>query len=155
MDQKSDFKIIDQLNQTPSKISILSLLLSCEAHRKALLEVLNTAHVMQDTTVSQFVDGVANITTSRYLGFNEAGLPPKGNAQNKALHISVTCTDSLLSRVLIDTGSSLNVLPKSTLSQIQFKGPEMRTNALIVRAFDGFGRQVIGEVDLPICVGSH
>ncbi|XP_050920283.1 uncharacterized protein LOC127137919 [Lathyrus oleraceus] len=123
--KKSDFKIVDQLNQTPSKISILSLLLSSEAHRKALLKVLNVAHVMQDITVDQFDDVVANITASRYLGFNEVELPPEGNAHNKALHIPVTCTDSLLSRVLVDTGSSLNILPKSTLSQLQFKRPEM------------------------------
>lgn len=130
--KKIDFKIVDQLNQTLSKISILSLLLSSKAHRKALLKVLNTAHVMQDIMVDQFDDVVANITASRYLGFNEAELPPKENAHNKALHISVMYTDSLLSRVLVDTGSLLNVLPKSTLSQLQFKGPEMRTNTLIV-----------------------
>lgn len=87
---------------------------------------------MQDITVDQFDDVVANITASRYLGFNKTKLPPKGNAHNKALHISVMCTDSLLSRVLVDTGSSLNVFPKSTLSQLQFNGPEMRTNTLIV-----------------------
>ncbi|XP_050878511.1 uncharacterized protein LOC127082315 [Lathyrus oleraceus] len=153
--KKSDFKIVDQLNQTPSKISILSLLLSSEAHRKALLKVLNAAHVMQDITVDQFDDVVGNITASRYLGFNEAELPPEGNSHNKALHISVTCTNSLLSRVLVDTGSSLNVLPKSILSQLQFKGPKMRSITLIVRAFDGSRRHLIGEVDLPIYVGPH
>ncbi|XP_050889349.1 uncharacterized protein LOC127094571 [Lathyrus oleraceus] len=126
-----------------------------QAHRKALLKVLNVAYVMQDITVDQFDDVVANITASRYLGFNEAELPSEGNAHNKVLHISVTCTKSFLSRVLVDIGSSLNVLPKSTLSQLQFKGPEMRTNALIIRAFDGSQRQVIGEVDFPICVGPH
>lgn len=130
--KKSDFKIVDQLNQIPSRISILSLLLSSEAHRKALLKVLNTAHMMKDITVDQFDDVVANMTANRYLGFNEVELPPEGNAHNKTLHNSVTCTDSLLSRVLVDTGSSLNILPKSTLSQLQFKGPEMRTSALIV-----------------------
>lgn len=31
----------------------------------------------------------------------------------------------------------------------------MRTSSLIVRAFDGSKRQVIGEVNLPICVGPH
>ncbi|XP_050889420.1 uncharacterized protein LOC127094658 [Lathyrus oleraceus] len=153
--RKSDFKIVEQLNQTPSKISILYFLLSSEDHRKAFLKVLNTAHVMQDIMVDQFDDVVSNITASRYLGFNEAELPPEGKAHNKALYISVTCTDSLLSRVLVDTRSSPNVLPKSTLSQLQFKGPEMRTSALIVRDFDGSQRQVIGEVDFPICVGPH
>lgn len=71
---------------------------------------------MQDITVDKFNDVVANIITSRYLGFNEGELPPEGNVHNKALHISVTCVDTLLSRVLVDTGSSLNVIPKATLS---------------------------------------
>lgn len=35
--KRSDYKVVDQLYQTPSKISILSLLLNLEAHRKALI----------------------------------------------------------------------------------------------------------------------
>ncbi|XP_050876141.1 uncharacterized protein LOC127079815 [Lathyrus oleraceus] len=153
--KKSDFKIVDQLGQTPSKISILSLLISFVAHRKALLKVLNIDHVIQDITIDQFDNVVANITANRYLGFNEAELPPEGNAHNKALHISVMYTNSLLSRVFVDIGSSLNVMSKATLSQLQFKGPEMRIIVLIVRDFDGSRRQVIGEVHLPICLGPH
>lgn len=155
MIKKRDFKIVDQLGQTPSNISIFSLLLSSEAHQKALLKVLNTAHVMQDITVDQFDDVVANIIASRYLGFNEVELPPEANGHNKALHISVMCVDTLLSRVLVDIDSSLNVMPKGTLSQLQVKGPEIRANVLIFRAFDGSRRQFIGKVNLPICVGPH
>ena len=35
----SDYKVVDQLNQTPSKISMLSLFLNSEAHRNSLLKV--------------------------------------------------------------------------------------------------------------------
>ena len=101
------------------------MLLSSEAHREALLKVLNTAYVMQDITTDQFDDVVSNIIASRYLGFNEAGLPLEGNGHNKVLFILVMCVDTLLSRVLVDTNSSLNVMPKATLSQLQVKGPEM------------------------------
>jgi hypothetical protein len=45
--RKSDYKGVNQLFQTPSKISILSLLLCSEAHRDALLKVLNVAYVPQ------------------------------------------------------------------------------------------------------------
>lgn len=44
----SDYKMVDRLNYTPSKISMLFLLLSSEAHIKALLKILNKAHVMKD-----------------------------------------------------------------------------------------------------------
>ncbi|XP_050889235.1 uncharacterized protein LOC127094446 [Lathyrus oleraceus] len=126
-----------------------------EAHRKDLLKVLNTTHVMQDILVDQFGDVIANSSVSKYLGFNEAELTAEGHNYNKALHISVTCTNALILWVLVDTGSSLNVLPKSILSQLQYEEPKMRASTLIVRAFNGSQREVIREVDLPICVGSH
>lgn len=75
------------MGQTPLNISILSLLISSEAHRKSLLKVLNTDHVMQDITVDQFDDVVANIIASRYLGFNEAELTVEGHNNNKGMHI--------------------------------------------------------------------
>lgn len=76
--KKSDFKIMDQLGKTPSKISTLSLMLSSEAQREALMKVLNVAHVMHDIIVDQFDDVLANIMASRYLSFNEAELPVEG-----------------------------------------------------------------------------
>lgn len=47
------------------------------------------------------------------------------------------------------------MFPNSTLSEFQFEGPEMQASVLIVRDFDGLRREVIGEVDFPICVGPH
>jgi hypothetical protein len=151
--RKSDYKIIDQLGQTPSKISILFLLLSFEAQRDTLMKILNEAHVTKDITVDQFDGVVANITTSRYLGFNEDELPVEGRDHNKALHISVKCLDNILSKVLVDTGSSLNVMPKTTLAKLTIEGTTMRPCSLIVKAFDGSKRAVMGEVDLPVLIG--
>lgn len=83
--------MVDQLNQTTSKISMLYLLLSLVAHREALLKILNEAHVSKDITVDQYDGVVANISASSYLGFSSDELPPEGNANNKALHIQVKC----------------------------------------------------------------
>ncbi|GAU10110.1 hypothetical protein TSUD_421300, partial [Trifolium subterraneum] len=151
--RKSDYRIVDQLGQTPSKISMLSLLLSSEAHREALLKVLNEAHVTRDITVDQFDGVVGNITASRYLGFSEDELPAGGHNHNRALHISVKCLDNILSRVLVDTGSSLNVMPKTTLLKLAVEGALMRPSSMVVKAFDGSRRTVVGEVDLPILIG--
>lgn len=128
---------MDQLGQIPSRISILSLLLRSEAHGIALMKVLNTAHVMQDITVGQFDDVITNIMASRCLGFNDAELTVGRATHNRALYIFVTSMDTLFSNVLVDTGSSLNVMPKNILSQILVEGAKMRVNALVVRAFDG------------------
>lgn len=69
------------------------------------------------------------------------------------MHVSIECKGTTLSRVLVDTGSSLNVLPKSALMKIDYSGVEIRLGDLCVRAFDGSQKSVFGEVDLPIKVG--
>lgn len=63
------------------------------------------------------------------------------------------CKGTTLSRVLVETGSSLNVLPKSTLMKIDYAGVELCPNDLTVRSFDGSRRVVFGEVDLPVKIG--
>lgn len=45
-----DYRAVDQLNHTPSKISIMSLLLSSKAHIKSLMKILDSSHVTRDIT---------------------------------------------------------------------------------------------------------
>ncbi|KAI5443834.1 hypothetical protein KIW84_012472 [Lathyrus oleraceus] len=63
--------------------------------------------------------------------------------------------DIVLSRVLVDTGSSLNVIPKKSLAKLTIEGLVMKPSSLIMRVLDGLRRTVIGEVDLPIKIGPH
>lgn len=73
--KKSDYRVVDKSYQTHSKISILSLFLSSEAHRESLMKVLGISHVTKDITVDQFNGVVANITTGSCLGFSDDELP--------------------------------------------------------------------------------
>ncbi|KAI5415820.1 hypothetical protein KIW84_041023 [Lathyrus oleraceus] len=153
--KKSDYKIVDQLNQTPSKISILSLLICSEAHRNALLKMLNMAYVPQEISVNQLEGVIANVNTRHGLGFTDLDLTPEGRNHNRALHITMECKGTILSRVLVDTGSSLNVLPKKALSKLDAEGVVLTPSDLVVRAFDGSKRSVFGEVTLPVKIGSE
>lgn len=147
--------MVDQLNQTSSKISILSLLLSFKTHRDSLLKILNEAHVTLDITINQYDDVMANITTSSCLEFSNDELPPEGRTHNKDLHISGKCQDSLLSRLLVDTGSLLNIMPKNIIGKLNNVRNSMKASTLVVKAFDGSKRMVIGEVNLPRIVGPN
>lgn len=61
--KKSDYKVVDQLNQTLSKISMLSLLVISEAHRDSLMKVLSDAYITKDIIVEQFDYVIACVTT--------------------------------------------------------------------------------------------
>ncbi|XP_050916330.1 uncharacterized protein LOC127131453 [Lathyrus oleraceus] len=142
--KRSDYRVVKQLNQTPSKISMLSLLMCSEANRDALVKFLKAARISQEILVCLFEGVVNNIAISLSLGFNDTKLPVEGRNHNKVLHISIKCVDTILSIVLVDTGSSLNVMPKSSLDKLTIEGLIMKPSKLVVRAFDGSRRIAIG-----------
>lgn len=71
------------------------------------------------------------------MGFSDEELPAEGSNHNKSLHISIECVDIVLLRVLVNIGSSLNVLPKSSLAKLTIEGFVMKPSELVVKAFDG------------------
>ncbi|XP_058763479.1 uncharacterized protein LOC131636912 [Vicia villosa] len=107
----------------------------------------------KEISVNQLEAVANNISAGNGLGFTDRDFPPEGRNHNKVFHISMECKGTPLSRVLVDTGSFLNVLPKSALIRIDYVGVELRPSELVVRSFDGSKRSVFGEVDLPIQVG--
>jgi len=153
--KKSEYKVVDQLLQTPAKISIMSLLTNSDAHREALMKVIDQAYVDHDVTLGQFGSIVGNVTSCNSLSFSDEDLPVEGKKHNLALNISVMCKSDSLSNVLIDTDSALNVMPKSTLTQLAYSGAQLRHSTVSVRAFDGTRRSVMGDIDLPISIGPH
>ena len=151
--QQSEYKVVDQLNRMPTRISLLDLLMHSETHRKLLMKILSGAHVEQDISLDKFEGIVSHLTANNYLTFTDEEVPTEGRGHNKALHISVTCMNYVIARVLIDNGSSLNVMPKVTLNKLPCEGVHMQPSSTIVRAFDGSKREVIGEIELPVQIG--
>ncbi|KAA0046903.1 Gag-pro-like protein [Cucumis melo var. makuwa] len=87
-------------------------------HRKALLDILNKAHVRHDILVETFSRIIGNITSSNSIVFTDDEIPPEGLGHTKALHIQVKCKDYVIARVLVDNGLALNIMPKSTLLKL-------------------------------------
>ena len=60
-----------------------------------------------------------------------------------------------MAHVLVDTGSSFNVLPKKALDRLDCEGLTLKPSNIMVRAFDGSKRMVHGEVGIPIKVDTQ
>ena len=118
--QQSEFKVFEQLNKTPDKISLLGLLMNSKPHLTLLVKILNKAHMAQDISVEGFGGIINNITANNYLTFIDEEIPVKGRGHNRALHVFVKCLYHIMAKVFIDNGSFLNVMPKATLDKFPF-----------------------------------
>ena len=81
-------------------------------------------------------------------------MTPRGRRHNDALHVSVEFRGTTLAHVLVDSGSSLNVLPKKALDRLDCEGLTLKPNDIVVRAFDCSKRMVHREVEIPVKIGS-
>jgi len=153
--QQSEFKVLEQLNKTPTRISLLGLVMNSEPHRALLVKILNEAHVAQDISVEGFRVIINNITNNNYLTFANEEIPIEGREHNRALHVSVKCLDPIVAKMLIDNSSSLNVISKATLDKLLFNVSYLRPSSMVVWAFNGSCRDVRREIDLPIQIRPH
>ncbi|GAV89026.1 hypothetical protein CFOL_v3_32447 [Cephalotus follicularis] len=64
------------------------------------------------------------------------------------------CIDHHIARVLIDNVSSLNVMLKSTMEKLPIDQCYIMPSQMVVRAFDGSSREVLGDIEIPITIGS-
>ena len=134
--------MVDQLNRMPARVSLLELLMHSTSHRKLLMKILSGAHVKQDLSLDKFEGIVSHITANNYLIFTEDEILSDGRGHNKALYVSVKCMDHFISRVLVDNGSSLNVMPKTTVNKLPSDGVHLRPNCRN-QGHDGDGEQKI------------
>ena len=117
------------------------------------MKVLNQAYIAHNILVDKLDHLVKNIVMDNFISFSDDEIPPNGRGSTKALHITTKIKDCILSKVLIDNCSSLNVMPMTTLSRLPVDVSYMKKSHTIVRAFDGTRREVIREIELTIQIG--
>ncbi|XP_075095793.1 uncharacterized protein LOC142173842 [Nicotiana tabacum] len=142
-----------QARESHLPISLLSLLLHSEEHRRVLIKTLNEAYVSEKTTVNQLEKMAERFFEVNRITFSDDDLPEEGAGHNRALHLMVKCEGHYVKGVMIDGGSSVDVCPLSTLQQLNIDTNRIRTSNVSIRAFDGSKRDTIGEIELTMTIG--
>ncbi|KAA0048157.1 uncharacterized protein E6C27_scaffold63G00570 [Cucumis melo var. makuwa] len=58
-----------------------------------------------------------------------------------------------LNQILIDNGSTVNILPKSTMNQLGISVEELSNSKLVIQGVNQGAQQAIGTVHLEIAIG--
>ncbi|XP_070040406.1 uncharacterized protein [Nicotiana tomentosiformis] len=77
-----DYSIVEQLRKTPTQISLLSLLIHSDEHRKALMKILNEAHIPNKITVNHLEKIANKIFEANRITFSDDELPMEGTENN-------------------------------------------------------------------------
>ncbi|XP_070004885.1 uncharacterized protein [Nicotiana sylvestris] len=118
-----DYSIVEQLRKTRAQISLLSLLIHSDEHRRALMKILNEAHVPNKISVNHLEKIANKIFEVNRITFSNDELLVEGTEHNKALYLTVKCEDSVVTKVIC------------------------------VRGFDGGGKDSVGDIVLELTIG--
>jgi len=148
-----DYSVVDQLKKTPAQISLLSLLIYSEEHHLALMKILNEDHVPEKFSVNHLGRIANRIFETKRITFSDDELPVESTEHNRALYLTVKCENSVVTRVLVDNGSSANICPLSTLSKLKIKEESIQKNSICVWGFDGGSKDSFGDIVLELTIG--
>lgn len=76
--KKSEYDVVEQLKKTPAHINILSLLLTSDKHRDALLSILKEAHVPNDISPDALQNMVGIVMSPNVISFSDDEIPGDG-----------------------------------------------------------------------------
>ena len=120
---------------------MLSLILTSETHRDAFLNVLIESYVSDGISADKFADIVGNVSTFNIISFSDDEMGSKGTRHNKALHLTVKSSGMILSQVLVDNGSVINVCPLSTIKRMGIDQERIQRSNTVIQAFEGSRRR--------------
>ncbi|XP_070036858.1 uncharacterized protein [Nicotiana tomentosiformis] len=148
-----DYSIVEQLRKTPAQISLLSLLIHSDDHYKALMKILNKAHVPDKITVNQLEKIANKIFEPNRITFLDDELFMEGTEHNRALYLTMKFEESVVSRVLVDNDTSTNIFPLSTLQKLKIGTERIHMNNVCVRGLDGRGKYFVGDIMIEFSIG--
>jgi len=148
-----EYCIIDQLEKTPARISLISLILSFELHQDALQKVLNKDYIPQDIDQKTMEHLVGRIYATNYLYFTKHKLDAERTRHKKPLYITIKCKDCLIGKVFIDNGSAFNVIPKHMMKEMLVDESHIKPSTMTTSAYDGSLRQIIVTLEVELNIG--
>ncbi|XP_070004779.1 uncharacterized protein [Nicotiana sylvestris] len=117
------------------------------------MKILNEAHIPDKISVNHLEKIADKIFEVNRVTFSDDELPIEGTEHNRALYFTVKCEDSVVTRVLVDSGSSANICPLSILNKLKVDDERIHKNSICVRGFDGGGKDSVGYIVLELTIG--
>ncbi|XP_059669003.1 uncharacterized protein LOC132314121 [Cornus florida] len=96
------------------------------------------------------VNALHQQSTSVQIKFTRTDLLRVQIPHEDPLVVSLTMAECLVQRVLIDPGSSANVMPRITFDWLEIKPEKLKTTENPLLGFDGKRVEPIGMVELPV-----
>ncbi|KAA0041946.1 uncharacterized protein E5676_scaffold306G001570 [Cucumis melo var. makuwa] len=87
------------------------------------------------------------------IDFSDEDLLLGSKLHNRPLYVSGYVREQRVDRIIVDNGSAVNIMPKSTMRQLSILMEELSNSKLVIQGFNQGNQRVIGMIRLELIIG--
>ncbi|KAL2941826.1 Sal-like protein 4 [Bienertia sinuspersici] len=160
-DLDKDAKILALLDTVPSRMGWHNTLSLPEKTRYALARVMeNPTRYTKKENVEQGIYenhpndcAACKAACSATLAFTDDDLVLGSKPHNRPLFMSGYIRKQRVNRILVDGGSAVNIMPKSTMTELGITADELNQSRLMIQGFNLGGQRAIGMIRVDLTIG--
>ncbi|MQM00555.1 hypothetical protein Taro_033293, partial [Colocasia esculenta] len=148
----TEYDILQHLDKTPARVSILELIWRSPSHQSTLLQFLQKIMVNDDLPPSGVTNAILCLTQGPSISFSDKDLVTP-ECRSLPLCLTVNLNGVSVDSTLIDTGASIHVCPVKTLKQLGLGEGDLEKNCSTIAAYDNSKRVAKGKISLKLGIG--
>ena len=150
------YDILAHLRCIPTLLSVYNALQLSEELRRALILALLSPYVFKteiDHIEGQPLSDKICASCLACITFSDEDLQLGKKFHNRPLYVKGTIGDAWVSRILLDYGSAVNLLPYKTLKAMGMKSRQLSPSNLTIQGFNQVGQRAMGTISLKVEIG--
>ncbi|XP_062076034.1 uncharacterized protein LOC133780178 [Humulus lupulus] len=151
---RAKYDILAHLKRIPALLSVYDALQMSREHRNALVVALTSPEFytekiepIKPTSLEMHTSCMACIT------FDDKDRQLGAALHNRPLYVTGMVANVRVSRIMLDCGSAVNVLPLKTLRDVGLHPRQLSPSPLTIQGFNQVGEKVWGSITLKVEIG--
>ncbi|XP_022041899.1 uncharacterized protein LOC110944546 [Helianthus annuus] len=95
---------------------------------------------------------MTTLTTDKVITFDSDDWDNIQDPHHDGLVINLYIANHFVRRILVDSGSSVNIIQLETLKRMNIPQMEITSKSTVLVGFSGEAKNTVGEIKLPVCV---
>ncbi|KAM0833194.1 hypothetical protein ACQ4PT_064416 [Festuca glaucescens] len=143
-----DYNIIAHLKRIPALLSVHDALMMVPDLREALVKALQAPELYEVCMAKHRL--FSNPLFVNEITFDEEDNLVEDGAHNRPLYVEGNIGAAYLRRILIDPGSTVNILPLRSLKRAGFTEDDLEPTDVMICGFDNQGKPTLGAITVKI-----
>jgi hypothetical protein len=146
-----EYNVLAHLCKIPALLSIFDALIMSQDLKEVLIQALQNPEKYKSYFIEQNIqEALFTAKQAACINYTDDDLLIGTSDHNRPLYITENCGGQKIGRILVDAGSSINIMPLKTLNTITLDVKKMSVEKVIIHGFNQNSQKTLGAITLNL-----